>query len=147
MVRTSLLAQRSISGSATLSLSCSQPDSESVEAPPHSSGGVLHCWLQPHFWLSLARQLPGRAGGSLSNGIGSTSPPLSADDFLRPWFNDFEVDKMRFSADELEQTVTLSPYVNEAALVTLQARRTKRRDAPHSPTNFLTLLKHLSEHS
>ena len=57
----------------------------------------------------------------------TTSPPLCADDFLRPWFADTErPDALGLSDGDLDLFINLRPYVNEAALVTLQNTSLRR---------------------
>ena len=44
-----------------------------------------------------------------------------AEPLRRPWV-ELEAERLHFSESELEAWLDLTPYVNEAALVTLQAR-------------------------
>jgi len=60
------------------------------------------------------------------SGPAGSSPPLTADAFLRPWFKDLEVDDLGLRPDDLDLYVNLKPYVNEAALVTLQNTSLRR---------------------
>eukprot|EP00327_Prymnesium_parvum_P003938 CAMPEP_0182846648 /NCGR_PEP_ID=MMETSP0006_2-20121128/28016_1 /TAXON_ID=97485 /ORGANISM="Prymnesium parvum, Strain Texoma1" /LENGTH=370 /DNA_ID=CAMNT_0024976887 /DNA_START=175 /DNA_END=1287 /DNA_ORIENTATION=+ len=64
-------------------------------------------------------------------GMQHQAPPLTADDFLRPWI-ETNLDEIiaDLSPEQKAMYVNLRPYVNEAALVTLQnssLRRTARR--------------------
>ena len=60
------------------------------------------------------------------SGPAGSSPPLTADAFMRPWFKDLEVDDLGLRPDDLDLYVNLRPYVNEAALVTLQNTSLRR---------------------
>lgn len=57
----------------------------------------------------------------------SQQPPLSADDFLRPWTSvDLEQLAINFTQEDLDKVVNLRPYINEAALVTLKTTSLRR---------------------
>ena len=60
-------------------------------------------------------------------GPNSQMPPLSADDFLRPWTpTSLERLALAFTPEDLEKYVNLRPYINEAALVTLRTTSLRR---------------------
>uniref|UniRef100_A0A7S2GNI2 Chloride channel protein n=1 Tax=Haptolina brevifila TaxID=156173 RepID=A0A7S2GNI2_9EUKA len=73
--------------------------------------------LSPHLGLSIG----------MHAGPSSQAPPLTADDFLRPW-TQTTIDQIftTLSADDLLRVVNLRPYVNEAALVTLRTTSLRR---------------------
>ena len=54
-------------------------------------------------------------------------PPLTADDFLRPWI-ELSLDEITagLSVEELAMYINLRPYVNQAALVTMQHTSLRR---------------------
>ena len=64
--------------------------------------------------------MPPRGGPSLA------SPPLTADNFLRPWFRNLVVDELGLRPEDLELYVNLRPYVNDSATVTLQHTSLRR---------------------
>ena len=64
--------------------------------------------------------MPPRGGSSLA------SPPLTADNFLRPWFRNLVVDELGLRPEDLELYVNLRPYVNDSATVTLQHTSLRR---------------------
>ncbi len=68
---------------------------------------------------SPGRRSPDWMGFEEHAGPANASPPLSADDFLRPW-EAIHLDNLKLSEDECALSVNLRPYVNEAALVTMQ---------------------------
>ena len=59
-------------------------------------------------------------------GPAGSSPPLTADAFMRPWFKDLDVDDLGLLPTDLSLYVNLRPYVNEAAQVTLQTTSLRR---------------------
>jgi len=64
-----------------------------------------------------------------ANGQGGQGPQpaqLSADDFMRPWFSAVTIDELGLTPEDMSSTVDLRPYVNEAALVTLQNTSLRR---------------------
>ena len=64
---------------------------------------------------------------SSQHGPGTAQPPLSADDFLRPWKEiNLEQLALTFTPEDLAKVVNLRPYINEAALVTLRTTSLRR---------------------
>ena len=102
-------------------------------------GGVLGVIVRDQLMTILAKRRfePRRAASPVASPhlgtIGSHAgpamqvPPLSADDFLRPWIQT-SLDEIAASltADDLAKVVNLRPYLNEAALVTLRTTSLRR---------------------
>ena len=101
-------------------------------------GGVLGVILRDQLMAILAkRQFDTRRAASPTSsphlglashaGPSSQAPPLTSDDFLRPW-TALTVEELSatLSLEDLSRVVNLRPYVNEAALVTLRTTSLRR---------------------
>jgi len=101
-------------------------------------GGVLGIILRDQLVTILSRRrfeprLASRSSPHLGSyfqnhaGPHSQQPPLSADDFLRPWTpTSIEALALTFTPEDLVKVVNLRPYINEAALVTLRTTSLRR---------------------